>query len=145
MEERISVPVEIKIKTEVFQENELVEHVVEVSGKMVRIGEVLYLRYDEKMEGVDSEIPVTLKILPDGKVELIRAGELRMKLRFHYQSRQETAYKSPFGQLDIATYTNNIRVSLKDRPYSGRVLVDYDLFAGADKLGVYHLDLSFTA
>lgn len=145
MQDRKSIPVEIKIRTEMFQNDEMNEHFVEVTGQMVRIGEVLYLRYEEVLEGVETPVPVTLKILPDGKVELIRAGDLRMKLRFHYQESQETHYKSPYGTLYISTYTNNIRVSLKDRPYSGQVVIDYDLFAGEEKLGVYHLDLTFTA
>ncbi len=145
MEERKAVPVMIKVKTEVFQNNELKEYFFEEEGQVVRIGEVLYIRYDEVMEGIDSKIPVTMKVLPDGSVQLIRAGEVRMRLKFDYQKEMETNYQTPFGVMWIKTFTNNIRVSLKDKPFSGSVVIDYDLHGGDEKIGVYHLELNFTA
>lgn len=145
MEERKSIPVAIKVKTEVFQHNELKEYFLEEEGQVVRIGEALYIRYEEVMEGIEKPVPVTMKILPDGSVQLIRAGEVRMRLKFDYQKEIETNYQTPYGTMGIKTFTNNIRVSLKDRPFSGNVLIDYDLFGGNEKLGVYHLELSFTA
>lgn len=145
MEERKSVPVIIKVKTEVFQENELKEYFMEEEGQIVRIGEVLYIRYNELLDGMDNKVPVTMKILADGSVQLIRAGDVRMKLKFDYQKFNETHYQTPFGTMWIKTFTNNIRVSLKDKPYSGEVTIDYDLFGGEEKIGVYHLELKFTA
>ncbi|MEG0254406.1 DUF1934 domain-containing protein [Vagococcus sp.] len=145
MEERKSIPVVIKVKTEVFQQNELKEYFFEEEGQVVRIGEALYIRYNEVMEGIEQPVPVTMKILPDGSVQLIRAGEVRMRLKFDYQKELETNYQTPFGTMGIRTFTNNIRVSLKDRPFSGNILIDYDLYGGEEKLGVYHLELSFTA
>lgn len=145
MEERKSVPVIIKVKTEVFQENELKEYFMEEEGQIVRIGEVLYVRYNEILDGLENKVPVTMKILADGSVQLIRAGDVRMKLKFDYQKFNETHYQTPFGTMWIKTFTNNIRVSLKDRPFSGEVTIDYDLFGGEEKIGVYHLELKFTA
>lgn len=145
MEERKSVPVMIQVKTEVFQENETREFFIEEEGQVVRIGEVLYIRYNEVMEGVETPVPVTMKIMPDGSVQLIRAGEVRMKLKFDYQKSNETHYQTPFGVMWIKTFTTNLRVSLKDQPFSGSVQIDYDLFGGEEKIGVYHLELNFTA
>ncbi|MGX7024708.1 DUF1934 domain-containing protein [Vagococcus hydrophili] len=145
MEERKSVPVMIQVKTEVFQENETREFFLEEEGQVVRVGESLYIRYNEVMEGVESPVPVTMKIMPDGSVQLIRAGEVRMKLKFDYQKSNETNYQTPFGVMWIKTFTNNLRVSLKDQPFSGSVQIDYDLFGGDEKIGVYHLELNFTA
>ena len=145
MEERKSVPVMIQVKTEVFQENETREFFIEEEGQVVRIGKVLYIRYNEVMEGVESAVPVTIKIMPDGSVQLIRAGEVRMKLKFDYQKSNETHYQTPFGVMWIKTFTTNLRVSLKDQPFSGSVQIDYDLFGGEEKIGVYHLELNFTA
>ena len=39
--------------------------------------------------------PVTIKLVPDGHVQLIRAGEMRMRLKFGYKERLETAYRTP--------------------------------------------------
>lgn len=145
MEERKSIPVMIKVKTEVFQENELREFFLEEEGQIVRIGEVLYIRYNERLEGIEDKVSVTMKILADGSVQLIRSGEIRMKLKFDYQKYNETNYQTPFGTMIINTFTNNLRVSLKDQPDSGQVVIDYDLFGGDEKIGVYHLELNFTA
>ncbi|AQP54348.1 hypothetical protein CBF34_01700 [Vagococcus penaei] len=145
MKERKSMPIMLHIQTKVYQNNEFTEHDIELSGQMIQIKDVIYLRYNESMEGVDTEIPVTIKLMPDGQVQLIRSGDVRMKLRFVYQQRQETLYHTPFGMLDIATFTTNMRVSLKDNPYSGAIQIDYELFGGEEKIGVYHLNLSFTA
>lgn len=134
----------IQVKTEVFQENELKEYYFEEKGQVIRIGDALYVRYEEIMEGVDTPVPVTLKINPDGSVQLIRAGDVRMRLTFAYQEERETAYHTPYGAMQIRTFTNKMRVSLKDLPFSGEVTVDYDLFGGSEKIGVYHLSLKFT-
>lgn len=145
MENRKSTPIAIKIKTEVFQHDEFKEFLVEVEGQLVRIGEVLYLRYEEEMEGVEKKVPVTIKLLPTGDVTLIRAGEVRMKLHFAYQEQKDCQYNTPYGTMMISTFTNKMHVSLKDNPYSGDITCDYDLFAGNEKIGVYHLNIAFTA
>ncbi|MGY3766368.1 DUF1934 domain-containing protein [Vagococcus vulneris] len=144
MDEKTAVPIAIKIQTKVFQNDDFSEHIIETTGQMIRIKDVLYLRYNEEMDGIQSKVPVTIKIMSDGQVQLIRSGDVRMKLRFVYQEKQETIYNTPYGMMDIATFTNNMRVSLRDKPYSGDVTIDYDLFGGSEKMGVYHMELSFT-
>ena len=99
----------------------------------------------EVQEETGQEVPVTIKIIPDGHVQLIRAGEMRMRLKFGYKERLETAYKTPYGMILIQTFTNELHVSLKDRPASGNIVIAYDLFMGEEKLGEYHLTLDFTA
>ncbi|HAP7429555.1 TPA: DUF1934 domain-containing protein, partial [Enterococcus faecium] len=91
------------------------------------------------------EIPVTIKLVPDGHVQLIRAGEMRMRLKFGYKERLETSYRTPYGMIQIATFTKELHVSLKDRPTAGKVRIDYDLFMGPEKIGEYYLTLDFTA
>ena len=47
--------------------------------------------------------------------------------------------------IQIATFTKELHVSLKDRPTAGKVRIDYDLFMGLEKIGEYYLTLDFTA
>ncbi len=47
--------------------------------------------------------------------------------------------------LQIETYTKELHVSLKDRPTAGKVMIEYDLLMGPEKLGEYYLTLDFTA
>ncbi|RHH69581.1 MULTISPECIES: DUF1934 domain-containing protein [Vagococcus] len=145
MSQREKTPVNILVKTEVTQEGEFKEFLIDVNGHMVVINDVLYLRYDELLEGVDKPVPVTIKVLPDGDVTLIRSGEVKMKLNFSFEQRRETTYSTPYGMMSIFTLTNHLHVSLKDNPTSGDIAIDYDLFAGEEKLGMYHLVINFTA
>ena len=136
--------VSIQLKTIVNQENEKKEFFFDLIGQIVKIGDTLYIRYKEELEG-ERPTSVTIKVEPDGKIQLIRAGELRMRLKFAYQERLETTYKTPYGLFQITTFTKNLRFSLKDQPVSGTILIDYDLFSQNEKIGEYHLELEFTA
>lgn len=147
MTERKSVPISIKLQTEIFQEGKKDEHYFDVEGQFVKVGNNLYLRYQEAVDPTDPKniVSVTIKIEPDGSVHLIRDGVQRTRLRFNYQMENESNYPTPYGMMTIRTITNNLRVTLKDRPVSGNVLIDYELFGGEEQLGVYHLRLDFTA
>lgn len=144
MSQREKTPVNILVKTEVTQENELKDFIVDVTGHMVVINDIIYLRYEELLEGVKTAVPVTIKIHPNGEVTLIRSGEVKMKLNFSYEERRETTYATPYGMMHISTMTNHLHIRLKDKPYSGSLTIDYDLYAGEEKLGAYHLVLNYS-
>jgi uncharacterized beta-barrel protein YwiB (DUF1934 family) len=138
------IPVAIRLKTEVTQNNELQEFLFELSGQVVKMGDTLYIRYKEVQED-QSELPVTMKLSPDGTIQLIRSGEMRLRLKFVYREKADTSYQTPYGVMFFSTYTNNLHFSLKDQPTSGKVSIDYDLFTAGDKIGEYKLSLEFTA
>ncbi|MGC3744496.1 DUF1934 domain-containing protein [Enterococcus faecalis] len=139
------VPVSIQLKTIVQQGNEQKDFFFDLEGQLVKMGDTLYIRYKEELLEDTEPTPVTIKIEPGGHVQLIRAGELRMRLRFGYQEKLDTSYRTPYGLLQISTFTHNLRVSLKDQPMSGKILVDYDLYSQTERIGEYHLELEFTA
>ena len=139
------VPVSIQLKTIVQQGNEQKDFFFDLEGQLVKMGDTLYIRYKEELLEDTEPTPVTIKIEPDGHVQLIRAGELRMRLRFGYQEKLDTSYRTPYGLRQISTLTHNLRVSLKDQPMSGKILVDYDLYSQTERIGEYHLELEFTA
>lgn len=138
-------PVQIQLQTEIYQNDDKQEHFFDVEGQLVQMGSTLYLRYQEAGEDGEEPIPVTIKIEADGTVQLIRASKTRTRLRFNYQKENHSNYRTPYGMMEVRTFTNNLRVTLKDQPTSGQVSIDYDLYAGEEKLGVYHLRLAFTA
>jgi len=138
------VPVAIRLKTEVTQNNEFQEFLFDLQGQVVKMGDTLYIRYKEVQDD-QSEIPVTMKISPDGTIQLIRSGEMRLRLKFVYREKADTSYQTPYGVMFFSTYTSNLHFSLKDQPTSGKVSVDYDLFTAGDKIGEYKLSLEFTA
>ncbi|MGX6961593.1 DUF1934 domain-containing protein [Vagococcus xieshaowenii] len=148
MTERNDLPISIQLRTEIFQNEQMDEHYFDVLGQFVQVGDNIYIRYQEPVNKNEAEaqpVNVTIKIEPDGTVHLIRADHQRMRLSFSYQKEFEANYHTPYGIIPIKTVTNNLRVTLMDKPISGNVLIDYELHAGEDKLGVYHLRLQFTA
>lgn len=143
MSERKKTPVNILVKTQVTQENEFKEFLVDIKGQAVTVGEVLYLRYEESLEGLEKTTPVTIKLLPTGEVTLIRTGEVKMTLHFAYEKRKESSYATPYGMMTIATYTKEMLIRKDDSESSGNIEINYDLYAGEEKLGEYQLEIRF--
>lgn len=137
------VPISIQLKTEVKQAEKRENFYFDLQGQIIRMGNTLYIRYKEEQEDGETA-SVTIKIEPDGKIQLIRSGELHIRLKFGYLEHLDTIYRTPYGLLQITTFTRNLRFSLKDRPVSGSIMVDYDLHTQGEKLGEYHLELEFT-
>ncbi|HBM4368523.1 TPA: DUF1934 family protein, partial [Enterococcus faecium] len=81
MELSQGTPISIKLRTKVKQQGEVQDFYFDLKGQMVTIGDTLYIRYKEIQEETGDEIPVTIKLVPDGHVQLIRAGEMRMRLK----------------------------------------------------------------
>lgn len=137
------IPANIKVQTKVMQNNETEDFVFDLPGQVVKMGDTLYIRYKE-IQPDGQEIPVTVKVTPDSQVQLIRSGDARMRMRFAYREKMETSYKIPYGMFMITTYAQNLHVSLKDRPFSGIITIDYSLYMKKEKVGDYHMVLEFT-
>lgn len=137
-------PVSINLQTKVTQQGQTQDFFFDIEGQIVTIGDTLYIRYEELQENGES-IPVTIKVMPDGGVQLTRSGEMRLKLKFVYRETVKTSYRTPYGEMVFGTYTRNLHVSLKDRPTSGKILIEYDLFMADELVGNYLIDLAFTA
>ncbi|GAA2905921.1 DUF1934 domain-containing protein [Enterococcus pseudoavium] len=137
------IPAKIKVKTKVTQNNETEDFVFDLPGQVVKMGDTLYIRYQE-IQPDGQEIPVTVKVTPDSQVQLIRSGEARMRMRFAYREKIETSYKTQYGMFIISTYAEKLHISLKDRPFSGLITIDYSLYMKEEKVGDYQMVLEFT-
>ncbi|MEQ7214946.1 DUF1934 domain-containing protein [Enterococcus asini] len=144
MELKNGLPVSIKLATKVTQQQTTEDFYFELAGQLVTIGDTLYIRYQEVQED-GQKIPVTIKIMPDGAVQLTRSGDMRMRLKFIYREMVNTSYNTPYGTMLFSTYTKNLRVSLKDRPASGKIMIEYDLYMADEQIGNYQINLDFTA
>ena len=136
------IPAEIRMETVVIQEGDVQKHLFEEKGKILYMNHCYYIRYEETTD--NKQIPVTVKITPDGKVSLIRQGETTTRLRFDIDRWTETRYTFPTGMLKIRIKTTDLKISYYDRPFSGRVAVDYLLYVGEEKLGEHQIRLHFT-
>ncbi|MDT2744990.1 DUF1934 domain-containing protein [Enterococcus asini] len=144
MELKNGLPVSIKLATKVTQQQTTEDFYFELAGQLVTIGDTLYIRYQEVQED-GQKIPVTIKIMPDGAVQLTRSGDMRIRLKFIYREMVNTSYNTPYGTMLFSTYTKNLRVSLKDRPASGKIVIEYDLYMADEQIGNYQINLDFTA
>ncbi|GAA3017177.1 DUF1934 domain-containing protein [Tetragenococcus solitarius] len=145
MESTRGIPVSIHLKTEVKQENETEEFLFDITGRVIRMGNTLYIRYKEEQEDGSDPVPVTMKIFPDGAVQLVRSGEIRTRLKFIYGEKFETSYQTPYGTIFLTTHTKDLHFTLNDRPMAGKVTIEYDLFVAEQRVGSYHLLLEFSA
>lgn len=136
-------PAKIKLRTTVIQNNQKEEFAFDLNGQVVQMGDTLYIRYKEKQEDGEN-VPVTVKITPDSTISIIRSGNVRMQMKFAYRKKMDTNYRTPYGIFLISTYTEDLHVSLKDRPFSGIVTIDYGLYMKDAKVGDYHMVLEFT-
>lgn len=136
------LPAEVKMETSYLQNGEMHHHSFEESGRVVYINNSYYIRFEETKE--ETPVPVTIKINPDGTVHLIRNGEQTMRLTFNSDEVTATNYKTPAGTIPLQVTTDDLRVSYYDRPFAGRVWVDYALYADDQKLGDYQIRLRFT-
>lgn len=143
MELKNGLPVSIKLATKVTQQQTTEDFYFELAGQLVTIGDTLYIRYQEVQED-GQKIPVTIKIMPDGAVQLTRSGDMRIRLKFIYREMVNTSYNTPYGTMLFSTYTKNLRVSLKDRPASGKIVIEYDLYMADEQIGNYQINLDFT-
>ena len=75
------IPAKIKVQTKVTQNNETEDFVFDLPGQVVKMGDTLYIRYKEIQQD-GQEVPVTVKVMPDSQVQLIRSGETRMRMRY---------------------------------------------------------------
>lgn len=140
------IPVNIFLKTVINQKEGNEEFLFELTGQVARVGNNLYVRYEEPQPDGVSFSPVTLKIYPDQSVQLIRTtADARVRLHFQYKETTETIYKTPYGSMFFHVYTQNLQISLTDQPMAGKVWVNYELLMQDEKIGNYEVYLEFTA
>ncbi|MFB9770692.1 DUF1934 domain-containing protein [Lactiplantibacillus modestisalitolerans] len=139
------VPVAIHLETRAVQDGEAADYALDVDGQLVQMGSAFYLRYKEVSDDQPDPIPVTIKLAANGDVVLTRSAENRLRLHFSNGKRVRAHYQTPMGILPVETVTPMLQVRLRERPFSGAVNVDYDLYAGEQLLGNYKLRLQFTA
>jgi uncharacterized beta-barrel protein YwiB (DUF1934 family) len=142
-------PIKLTVASRVTQENIVEEFSWQnIDGQLVTVNGTDYLRYTEEteFEGKKFETSVTIKVKQaDGKIEIIRNGQLRMKLTFEYGQYNETMLNTPAGMMYVTTNTKKLVAKTIDTPTSGVVEIDYDLFAGETVMGNYEFKLTYTA
>lgn len=143
-----ATPIEIHLETLVKQEGDTTKHVFDEPGQLVQMGDTLYFRYSEIDQDTGAKTPVMIKVMADGDVQLSRLSHqdgVNLKLFFSLGNRMIAQYKTPFGVIPVETVTPKLHFRMKNRPVSGELYIEYQLFAGETHIGDYQLQLQFTA
>lgn len=136
------LPARIILETTIVQEEEVFKHSFDEMGRIVRMNENYYIRFEEEQAGeTHSNL---IKLQPDGTVQLTRHGANKTKMIFNDQEDTYTNYATPTGIMPLRVKTNRLKMGYNDQPFAGEVEVDYVLYLEDYPLGTYQLRLRFT-
>lgn len=134
------MPVKIKVKTVISNGNEKETFELTTFGRYYRKGSSAYLQYDEVVE--EGTIRSTVKMAED-HTTILRKGPVSMKMVFQRSKDLEGRYRTPFGLIDISTYTKDLSHSFEEDKKKGVVQIIYDLKMQGSHAGTYDLQLLF--
>jgi len=102
------------------------------------------LKYQESQE--DNGVVVTQDIIlmmQPGRVTMTRLGDFGTTMVFVKDRRFEGAYRTPFGELDMALFATQVQVKLQ--PDHGSVYLEYQLEVQGNYASMHTLQLDYVA
>jgi uncharacterized beta-barrel protein YwiB (DUF1934 family) len=135
-----STPIRIHVLSEIQNQHDDDKETIEVSttGEYFLKGKTIYLRYDETHEL--GSVKTTVKIA-DREVMVMRSGAVTMKQRFIEDELTLTDYGTPFGKLQLETYTKSLikeKTELEDK-----LVILYDLQIDENEKHVHKLMITY--
>lgn len=94
-------------------------------GKLYRRAEETVIAYRETEQSGLGRTMTTLKVLPDGAIELLRMGDTSMKMHFLKGDRHLTQLDTPYGMLQIGLLTHEASADLGQE--QGDIAIRYSL------------------
>lgn len=90
-----------------------------------------YVIYDEAMEGFKKPVRTKIKF-KEGFLELVRNGEINVRMLFEENKKNMTSYNTPYGNILLGISTKKIHISRQSDRIE--VSVDYSLEADSEFL-----------
>ena len=84
-----------------------------------------YIIYDEVLEGMAGTIRNKIKITGTDSIEIMKSGVSSSHMIFEKNKKNQTYYRTPYGQMLIGVNTKNMEVSVNEDKINVRV--DYEL------------------
>lgn len=145
MASKNGIPVKIHVETVHRQDGQKEEYAEDFDGRLIEIGETVYLRYEEELPE-NEHAKVTFKIAGDEEVQLTRKLEhQKLHLTFKPGKRISSRYQTPYGNIPVEAFAGRMETVLEDDPRAGKLEIDYRLYNGDSLLGDYKIRLQFTA
>ena len=111
------------VSTQPDEEDEPIE-VVTPASYYCRNGKH-YIIYEEVLEGMAGTIRNKIKITGTDSIEIMKSGASSSHMIFERNRKNQTYYRTPYGQMLIGVNTKNMEVSVDDDKI--RVSLDYEL------------------
>ena len=115
----------------------------QASARIILVGKLSYIIYDEVMEGMAGTIRNKIKITGDASVEIMKSGVSGTHMVFEKNKKNLTYYKTPYGQMLIGINTKNMKVSVSEDNID--VLVDYELDVNHEPLADCKIRMNITS
>lgn len=134
--------VEIKITSEIHQEDNSAVFEREGLGSLERIGNNWRLKYNEKNKEGDVEVKLLIK--PNELV--MQRGDIKgdhTLMKFEPGEKQKCKVMAAGKQMDLVSLTNKLDFS-KISPGKMQLKVEYDLFSGLYLVGNYAIKIEVT-
>ena len=113
----------VAVTPEVEDENEAIE-VVTPATYYLKNGKH-YIVYEEVVEGTSGVIKNRIKINGDECVEIVKSGLSNSHMIFEKNKKNQTFYKTPYGQMLIGVNTRHLQVDFEEDKIA--VQIDYEL------------------
>lgn len=130
------IPVRLTLTSSGHNETGEVEEPIRVmtSGQLRKTPLGYMLRYEESLHDEDTgqvQISQVILSMQPGRVVMNRLGDFAMTLVFEKDTRFESQYHTPYGNLMLALYTTQVHVKLS--PEKGSIFLEYQI----DSNGTY--------
>lgn len=131
-------PIFVKVVTDIRDGHRKETNSFTAKGMYYEKEHAMYITYKEQQEM--GEIHTIVKIGQE-EVAVTRSGAVKMKQQFRKKERTHTSYTSPYGPLQMETFTHNFEY--KQSRAKGTLFVTYDLHLQGEQAGKYALTISF--
>ena len=117
MTSKNEIPVKIHVETVHRQDGQKEEYAEDFDGRLIEIGETVYLRYEEELPE-NEHAKVTFKIAGDEEVQLTRKLEhQKLHLTFKPGKRIPSRYQTPYGNIPVEAFAGRMETVLEDDPH----------------------------
>lgn len=134
--------VKITVKTVIRDEKQKETFELITFGRYYKKETASYLQYDEVLEEGMPPVKTTIKISAEDGL-ILRSGAVKMRLPFKMNKRLRGQYTTPYGELEITTYTKRLHHQYDEQTGTGSIEVLYDLSMQGAYTGTYHLKVHF--
>ena len=135
------MPVEVKLVTEIREQEEKAITVIEETGDFIQNGNIAVVRFTEHQEE-QADVNALITITQD-KVSIKRTGAVDMLQKFKENKRTENVYRHEFGTINMETQTDQINFQQPIDQKPGELFISYTTKLNGEGNRKHRLTLTF--